>query len=144
MLRRIAFGAVLCLLAASAFAQEFRGTITGRVTDSQNAAVPLAKITATLVSTSSRSTTTTSTDGLYTIPFLAPGTYRIEAEAPGSDAEMRPGGLGLEIAWRFAAASGGSISLTPREGGGTCAWVDLPVAPTQIGGAVARVADPGR
>ncbi|PYQ35801.1 MAG: hypothetical protein DMF55_06625 [Acidobacteria bacterium] len=68
----------------------------------------------------------------------------IEAEAPGSDAEMRPGGLGLEIAWRFAAASGGSISLTPREGGGTCAWVDLPVAPTQIGGAVARVADPGR
>ena len=68
----------------------------------------------------------------------------IEAEAPGSDAEMRPGGLGLEIAWRFAAASGGSISLTPREGGGTCAWVDLPVAPTHSRGAIARVADPGR
>jgi two-component system, OmpR family, sensor histidine kinase KdpD len=69
----------------------------------------------------------------------------IEADRSEADAtEMRPGGLGLEIARRFAAASGGSVALTPRDGGGTCAWVDLPVAQTETGGALARAADPGR
>src|SRR5438874_8739604 len=91
MLRRIVTCAALCLLAASTYAQEFRGTITGRVTDSQDAAVPMCKITVTLVSTGSRSDTTTSPEGLYTIPFLAPGTYRVEAEAPGFKKYLREG-----------------------------------------------------
>jgi two-component system sensor histidine kinase KdpD len=37
-------------------------------------------------------------------------------------------GLGLQIAARFAEASGGSVTLARRPGGGTCAWVDLPAA----------------
>ena len=77
---------VYCLaltLLPALFAQEFRATITGRVTDPQNAAVAAARITATLLTTGAKSVTTTGADGLYTIPFLTPGLYRIEAEAPG-------------------------------------------------------------
>jgi hypothetical protein len=77
----------LCILALTLcqalVAQEFRATITGRVTDAQNSAVPGARITVTLLSTGARSETTTGADGLYTIPFLTPGTYRVEAEAQG-------------------------------------------------------------
>jgi len=74
MLRRIAaFAVAFSALAVSAIAQEFRGTITGRVTDAQAAAIPNAKIVATLVSTGAHSTTNSGGDGLYTIPFLSPG-----------------------------------------------------------------------
>jgi hypothetical protein len=84
MLRRIAAVVVaFSALAVSAIAQEFRGTITGRVTDAQTAALPNAKIVATLVSTGAHSTTSSGPEGLYTIPFLTPGSYRIEVEAPG-------------------------------------------------------------
>ena len=43
--------AVALSTAMSGFAQEFRGTITGRVTDAQSASIPNAKITVTLIST---------------------------------------------------------------------------------------------
>jgi two-component system sensor histidine kinase KdpD len=52
--------------------------------------------------------------------------------------EVRPHGLGLEIARRFAEASGGAVVLAPRDGGGTCAWLDLPVAVLEEGGGPAR------
>jgi two-component system sensor histidine kinase KdpD len=39
------------------------------------------------------------------------------------------GGLGLEIARSLAAANGGSIGITPRQGGGTVARLDVPAAP---------------
>src|SRR6185369_15359485 len=38
-----------------------------------------------------KSQTTTGTDGLYTIPFLAPGTYRMEVEASGFKRYVRDG-----------------------------------------------------
>ena len=64
-------------------AQEFRGTVTGRVVDVQSAAVPNARITAVLVATGAQSVTNSGLDGLFTIPFLSPGTYRLEADAAG-------------------------------------------------------------
>ena len=71
------------LVCAAAWAQEFRGTITGRVVDAQGAVIPNVKITATLVSTGAKSDTTSGVDGLYTIPFLSPGAYRLEAQVTG-------------------------------------------------------------
>ena len=59
-------------------------------------------------------------------------------------AEVRPRGLGLEIARRFAEASGGAVVLAPRPGGGTSAWLDLPVASSEEGGKHGRAARPGR
>jgi len=43
-------------------------------------------------------------------------------------ATIRPGlGLGLTIAHGFAEANGGTLELLPREGGGTCARLSLPM-----------------
>jgi two-component system sensor histidine kinase KdpD len=64
-------------------------------------------------------------------------------ESPDAS-DVRPRGLGLEIARRFAEASGGGVVLEPRAGGGTCAWIDLPIAEPGDEGALARAAGPGR
>jgi two-component system sensor histidine kinase KdpD len=53
----------------------------------------------------------------------------LEGLEPGWTIDARdvaPRGLGLEIAQRFAAASGGSVRLEARNGGGVAAWVLLP------------------
>jgi K+-sensing histidine kinase KdpD len=46
---------------------------------------------------------------------------------PGATSDVT--GLGLEIARSLAAANGGSIGMTPRDGGGTVARFDVPAAP---------------
>lgn len=46
-----------------------------------------------------------------------------------ADGDLPSRGLGLEIARSLAAASGGSVSLADRAGGGAIARVDLPAAP---------------
>jgi hypothetical protein len=64
-------------------AQEFRATITGRVNDPNGLAVPGATVTATNAQTGEVAVGTTTTDGLYTIPFLRPGRYTVSAELSG-------------------------------------------------------------
>lgn len=81
--RRFAVLSLTFLLTPALFGQEFRGTITGRVIDAQGAGIPGARIVAILTSTGGQSVTNTGGDGLYTIPFLTPGAYKIEAEASG-------------------------------------------------------------
>jgi hypothetical protein len=68
---------------ALAPAQEFRGTLSGRVVDPQQAAVPQAKIIATENETGAKFQTVSNTDGTYVLPFLPPGPYTVTAEAPG-------------------------------------------------------------
>jgi hypothetical protein len=75
---------VLCsVCACAAIAQEYRATLTGRILDAQGAVIPEARITATNQQTGARSDTTSGPDGVYTIPFLAPGAYTLTVEAPG-------------------------------------------------------------
>jgi hypothetical protein len=81
--RRLFLVLLTLSLLPALFAQEFRGTVTGRVVDAQSAAIPNARVVAVLVATGGQSVTSTSLDGLFTIPFLAPGTYRLEADAAG-------------------------------------------------------------
>src|ERR1700704_5115605 len=71
------------VVAATSVAQEFRAPISGRVSDSQNAVIGSAKITATQIGTEAKFETVSAADGLYTIPFLPPGSYRLTAESPG-------------------------------------------------------------
>ncbi len=66
-----------------AIAQEFRGTISGTVTDTNGGLVPGAKITVTETRTGTVSRTTSDSAGQYTVPFLLPGNYSVAAEAPG-------------------------------------------------------------
>lgn len=71
------------VFALTASGQEFRSSISGRVTDPQDAVIPSARVFATNVETRARYETVTGASGQYTLPFLPPGAYRIEAEAAG-------------------------------------------------------------
>src|ERR1043166_293058 len=75
--------ATLVLFALACSGQEFRATISGRVSDSQSAVIAGAKITATQIGTEAKFETVSAADGLYTIPFLTPGSYRLTAESAG-------------------------------------------------------------
>jgi outer membrane receptor protein involved in Fe transport len=68
---------------ASTFAQTFRGTILGSVTDSSGAAVPGATVTIKNVDTGLIRTVTTSDDGSYAAPELPIGTYSVSVEKAG-------------------------------------------------------------
>ena len=76
---------LLCawLGAAALFAQEFRATVNGRVTDPTGAAVPNAAVQVRNTGTNEAATSTTDGQGNYTVPFLRPGTYVMNVEAAG-------------------------------------------------------------
>src|SRR5215467_4358269 len=78
-----AVAAMLAATAVATYAQEFRGSLTGRVVDQQQAVVPGAKILASEADTGARFQTTSNADGTYVLPFLPPGPYHVTAEAPG-------------------------------------------------------------
>jgi outer membrane receptor protein involved in Fe transport len=67
----------------SGFAQTFRGTILGSVTDSSGAAVPGATVTVKNADTGLVRTVTTSDDGGYAAPELPIGTYSVSVEKAG-------------------------------------------------------------
>src|SRR5436190_20033820 len=60
-----------------------KATPIGTVTDSSGATVPNATVTVTETQTGISRKTTTTSDGVYTVPYLAPGVYRVEVENPG-------------------------------------------------------------
>ncbi len=74
---------LLYLIASLAAAQEFRATISGRVTDAQNAGIAGVKVTAVQIATEAKTEAISGTDGNYTLPFLQPATYRLSAELAG-------------------------------------------------------------
>ena len=79
----VVFIAVIVSAAAGAVtAQDFRGTILGRVTDPQGAAIPHAAVLVTNEDTAVASEALTQVDGAYAAPFLLPGRYRVEVALP--------------------------------------------------------------
>lgn len=77
-------------------AQDFRATITGRVTDTSGAVIPEAKIVATNIETGATASTVSTESGDYTIPALPPGPYKLEAEVTGFKRYVRQG-ITLEV-----------------------------------------------
>jgi hypothetical protein len=75
----------------SAFAQEFRGTISGSVLDPSGAVVPGASIEIKEAQTGAISRTTSDKAGLYVVPFLSPGSYIITVKKSGFEALTRSG-----------------------------------------------------
>ena len=93
-MKRVCFVALLLLLATTAGradAQEFRGGISGTVTDSSKGRLPGAPVTATNVATNVASTTMTNGDGEYNILYLTPGTYTLTVELSGFKKMVREG-----------------------------------------------------
>lgn len=91
--RAMLTGAALMLSAGlfiqPAAAQEARGTITGMVSDPSGAVLIGATIEVRHVDTNETAQTVTNTAGVYTLPFLRPGTYVISATAAGFKKAVR-------------------------------------------------------
>ena len=87
------FAAALALMAvcvAPALAQESRGTITGRVVDSSGAVVAGAEVRAANQETGVVASARTNDAGYYTIPYLAPGVYKLSADFAGFKKTEKP------------------------------------------------------
>ena len=72
-------------------AQEFRGAISGAVTDATGSTVAGAKITVTETNTNTRIETATEPTGQYTAPFLLPGDYEVSVRMAGFKEFVRKG-----------------------------------------------------
>jgi hypothetical protein len=85
--------AVLLLLVAFAIAgaQEFRGSLTGKVTDPNEAVVPGADVSIKNIETNVATTANTNEDGSYSFPLLQPGKYTLTVTREGFNTAVREG-----------------------------------------------------
>jgi Carboxypeptidase regulatory-like domain/TonB dependent receptor len=91
----------LCIVfwatAAISLAQIGTSTITGRVTDSSGAVIPGVNVSIVQKATNFTSNVVTNSEGIYRVPSLIPGSYRVSFEASGfkrvvnDDVELRTG-----------------------------------------------------
>jgi hypothetical protein len=81
---------ILCLAVPLA-AQEARGTLTGKVLDTNQASVPNANVKITNVAMGTTVSVVTNESGLFQAPYLLPGTYRITVENKGFKKYVREG-----------------------------------------------------
>lgn len=84
-----ALTAALFLVPPGLFAQEFRSTISGLVSDPSGAPISAAQVTITEVNTGAKAQTISNSTGAYTAPFLQPGDYDIEVQSPGFKTSVR-------------------------------------------------------
>src|SRR5688500_9835952 len=95
LLRKLAL--VLSVTSIVSFAQIGTSTITGRVTDASGAVAPNISVSVVHKGTNFSYSAITNTEGLYRVPSLQPGQYRVTFEAPGfkkglrDDIELRTG-----------------------------------------------------
>jgi Carboxypeptidase regulatory-like domain/TonB dependent receptor-like, beta-barrel len=71
--------------------QDFRGSISGTITDSSGGHLPGVTVTATNVATNVETTTTTNSVGVYSILYLTPSAYTVTVELPGFKKVVREG-----------------------------------------------------
>ena len=82
------------------FAQDFRATLTGTVTDPSGATVPNATVKATNTANNAVKEVKTTSDGVYTIPYLEPGVYDVEVTATGFQV-LRHAAITLQVAQKL-------------------------------------------
>jgi len=83
--------ALLLAFPLLAVAQEYRGTILGRITDPTGAVVVGASIQIVNTGTGVATGTNSNDQGNYQVPFLLPGDYKVTVEHPGFKKVERPG-----------------------------------------------------
>src|ERR1039457_3386837 len=93
LLNRLEMGliALVFLLAMPVLAQNNTGIISGRVTDPSGAVVPNAQITITQTATNVDAVSATNSDGLFRVPSLIDGPYKVTVTAPGFKKEVYDG-----------------------------------------------------
>ena len=82
---------VMAAVAAVVAAQEFRATVTGHVSDKSGAVMPNVAVQMANIATGEVTRAATTAQGVYTLPFLIPGNYRLSAEAAGFKKYVRDG-----------------------------------------------------
>lgn len=89
----------VCLLTLPVLLRAQTGSsgITGRITDPSGAAVPAVAVAVTNEDSGAAIRTTSNESGVYRVPSLVPGVYRLEAEIAGFDKFVRTG-LTLNVA----------------------------------------------
>ena len=100
----------LWLAASLAYGQQVTSTFNGRILDQGGLVLPGVTVTATNVSTGVVRTTITNEEGLYLIPGLETGTYKIETELAGFAPSVRDNvrldvNATLTVDFRLAVAS---------------------------------------
>src|SRR5690606_7121772 len=93
-------------------AQEGRGTIAGTVVDASGAVVPGAAVTVTNIAMGTDVATVTNDAGLFTVPYLIPGPYRITVELSGFKRLVREGielRVGARLGLTLDMAVGGAV-----------------------------------
>jgi len=97
-IRVFAICAILCAIVLTtnaprtpAQSQALNGQIEGTVTDANGAVVPNASITATNIETGTERKVTSDEDGVYRVPLLPLGTYRLTVEAANFKSLVREG-----------------------------------------------------
>ena len=78
-------------LSTIASAQSTFGSLTGTITDQSGARMANAQVTVTNQDTGVARKTKTAADGVYSVPDLQPGTYRVQVESGGFTTLERPG-----------------------------------------------------
>lgn len=81
----------LALFCSPIIAQDYRATLIGLVTDSTDAAIVGAKVKVTNERTGVSVEVVTTTEGLYTVPYLNPDVYTVEVSASGFKLAKRTG-----------------------------------------------------
>src|SRR5207249_10616956 len=79
--------AVLCSASVSAQSQT-TGRVAGTVKDERGAVIVGAEVTVSSKTTAEERTVTTDDQGNYTVPILAPGTYRVRVVANGFNSTL--------------------------------------------------------
>jgi hypothetical protein len=79
---------LLTLCVGRSYGQFDTASLVGRVTDSTDAVIPGAKVTATNVDTNVAISRVTNRAGEYNIPALREGTYRVEVTMPGFESSV--------------------------------------------------------
>src|SRR5580658_109241 len=93
----VSFAFLAALYIVPAFGQLETGTFAGRVSDPSGAVVPNAAVSVVDTETNFTSNTKTNAEGLYQIPSLSPGPYRMTVTAAGFKLAVHDG-LELHVA----------------------------------------------
>lgn len=95
-----AFLCAIVAMAGTSLAQSPHSTITGTVTDAQQARIPGVEVTAVQIETNQKFSTVASEEGVYAIPSLPIGRYEVTASLPGFKT-FRRSGIVLEVGQRL-------------------------------------------
>ena len=89
---RVFWAGLLLLLAAfTATAQEFRGSLAGKIVDPNGAVVPGSKVEIKNIETGIVSAVVTGEDGSYSFPLLPPGKYQLSVTKENFNTAVRDG-----------------------------------------------------